>query len=63
LLSSGMNIKDLGLLVVDEGHKFGVKRKERLKLICSEIDVLTLFLFATPIPRTFQMSSNVTEWN
>ena len=61
MLSSGMNIKDLGLLVVDEGHKFGVKRKERLKLICSEIDVLTLF--ATPIPRTFQMSSNVTEWN
>ena len=54
LLSSGMNFKDLGLLVVDEEQRFGVKQKERLKLICSGIDVLTLS--ATPIPRTLQMS-------
>eukprot|EP00979_Chaetoceros_neogracilis_P002974 scaffold500_cov210-Chaetoceros_neogracile.AAC.2 len=54
LLSSGMEFKDLGLLVVDEEQRFGVKQKERLKLICSGIDVLTLS--ATPIPRTLQMS-------
>ena len=54
LLSSGMNFKDLGLLVVDEEQRFGVKQKERLKLICNGIDVLTLS--ATPIPRTLQMS-------
>jgi transcription-repair coupling factor (superfamily II helicase) len=54
LLSSGLKFKDLGLLVVDEEQRFGVKQKERLKLICSGIDVLTLS--ATPIPRTLQMS-------
>ena len=54
LLSSGMNFKDLGLLSVDEEERFGVKQKERFKLICSGIDVLTLS--ATPIPRTLQMS-------
>jgi transcription-repair coupling factor len=54
LLSSGLNFKDLGLLVVDEEQRFGVKQKERLKLICDGIDVLTLS--ATPIPRTLQMS-------
>lgn len=54
LLSSGLNYKDLGLLVVDEEQRFGVKQKERLKLICGGIDVLTLS--ATPIPRTLQMS-------
>ena len=42
LLSSGLNFKDLGLLVVDEEQRFGVKQKERLKLICNGIDVLTL---------------------
>jgi transcription-repair coupling factor (superfamily II helicase) len=54
LLSKGMHFKDLGLLVVDEEQRFGVKQKERLKLICDGIDVLTLS--ATPIPRTLQMS-------
>ena len=54
LLSSGLEFKDLGLLVVDEEQRFGVKQKERLKLICNGVDVLTLS--ATPIPRTLQMS-------
>jgi transcription-repair coupling factor (superfamily II helicase) len=54
LLSNDLQFKDLGLLVVDEEQRFGVKQKERLKLICSGIDVLTLS--ATPIPRTLQMS-------
>jgi transcription-repair coupling factor (superfamily II helicase) len=54
LLSFGIEFKDLGLLVVDEEQRFGVKQKERLKLICNGIDVLTLS--ATPIPRTLQMS-------
>mmetsp|Transcript_5924 Transcript_5924/g.8618 ORF Transcript_5924/g.8618 Transcript_5924/m.8618 type:complete len:1175 (+) Transcript_5924:291-3815(+) len=54
LLSTGMKFNDLGLLVVDEEQRFGVKQKERLKLICNGVDVLTLS--ATPIPRTLQMS-------
>jgi transcription-repair coupling factor (superfamily II helicase) len=54
LLSNDLGYKDLGLLVVDEEQRFGVKQKERLKLICDGIDVLTLS--ATPIPRTLQMS-------
>jgi transcription-repair coupling factor (superfamily II helicase) len=54
LLSKSLKFKDLGLLVVDEEQRFGVKQKERLKLICDGIDVLTLS--ATPIPRTLQMS-------
>ena len=54
LLSKGVTFNDLGLLVVDEEQRFGVKQKERLKLICDGIDVLTLS--ATPIPRTLQMS-------
>ncbi|GAX20856.1 transcription-repair coupling factor [Fistulifera solaris] len=54
LLSNDLKFKNLGLLVVDEEQRFGVKQKERLKLISSGIDVLTLT--ATPIPRTLQMS-------
>ena len=54
LLSNGMSFKDLGLLTVDEEQRFGVNQKERLKLICNCVDVLTLS--ATPIPRTLQMS-------
>ena len=54
LLANDMAFHDLGLLVVDEEQRFGVKQKERLKLICNGIDVLTLS--ATPIPRTLQMS-------
>jgi len=54
LLGSDLDFKNLGLLVVDEEQRFGVKQKERLKLIFDGIDVLTLS--ATPIPRTLQMS-------
>jgi len=54
LLGSNLNFQNLGLLVVDEEQRFGVKQKERLKLIFDGIDVLTLS--ATPIPRTLQMS-------
>ena len=54
LLSNELKFHDLGLLVIDEEQRFGVKQKEKLKLICSGVDVLTLS--ATPIPRTLQMS-------
>jgi transcription-repair coupling factor (superfamily II helicase) len=54
LLGNDLQFQDLGLLVVDEEQRFGVKQKERLKLICNGVDVLTLS--ATPIPRTLQMS-------
>jgi len=54
LLSKDLKFHDLGLLVVDEEQRFGVKQKEKLKLISNGIDVLTLT--ATPIPRTLQMS-------
>src|SRR5262249_57539225 len=46
--------RDLGLLVVDEEHRFGVAHKERLKQLKRSVDVLTLT--ATPIPRTLQMT-------
>jgi len=54
LLSNDIQFKDLGLLIVDEEQRFGVKHKERLKQLKSGIDVLTLT--ATPIPRTLHMS-------
>lgn len=54
LLSKDVEFKDLGLLVVDEEHRFGVKHKERLKQLRLAIDVLTLT--ATPIPRTLHLS-------
>jgi len=54
LLSKDVAFKDLGLLVVDEEHRFGVRHKERLKELRLVIDVLTLT--ATPIPRTLHMS-------
>jgi transcription-repair coupling factor (superfamily II helicase) len=54
ILSSDINFKDLGLLIVDEEQRFGVKHKEKLKNIKRSIDVLTLT--ATPIPRTLHMS-------
>ena len=54
LLSSDVAFKDLGLIVVDEEHRFGVKHKERLKQLRAETDVLTLT--ATPIPRTLHLS-------
>jgi len=54
LLSKDVVFKDLGLLVVDEEHRFGVKHKERLKEFAKSVHVLTLT--ATPIPRTLYMS-------
>ncbi|WP_283601378.1 transcription-repair coupling factor [Ligilactobacillus aviarius] len=54
LLSKDVQFKDLGLLIIDEEQRFGVKHKERLKQLKSTVDVLTLT--ATPIPRTLNMS-------
>ncbi|MBV8050445.1 MAG: transcription-repair coupling factor, partial [Acidobacteriaceae bacterium] len=54
LLSKDIKFADLGLLVVDEEQRFGVRHKERLKQIRKEVDVLTMS--ATPIPRTLHMS-------
>ncbi len=54
ILSSDVEFKDLGLLVIDEEQRFGVKHKEKIKEYKNNIDVLTLS--ATPIPRTLQMS-------
>jgi transcription-repair coupling factor (superfamily II helicase) len=54
LLSPDVLFKDLGLLVVDEEHRFGVRHKERLKALRLTVDVLTLT--ATPIPRTLHLS-------
>lgn len=54
LLSKDVVFSDLGLLVIDEEHRFGVEHKERIKELKSGIDVLSLS--ATPIPRTLQMS-------
>ncbi|HET8714123.1 MAG TPA: transcription-repair coupling factor [Gemmatimonadales bacterium] len=54
LLSPDVTFKDLGLLIVDEEHRFGVRHKERLKALKLSVDVLTLT--ATPIPRTLHLS-------
>lgn len=54
VLSKDIKPKDLGLLVIDEEHKFGVLHKEKIKEYKENVDVLTLT--ATPIPRTLQMS-------
>ncbi|MEE4241058.1 MAG: transcription-repair coupling factor [Desulfopila sp.] len=54
LLSKDVAYKNLGLLIVDEEHRFGVAHKEKIKKIKTEVDILTLT--ATPIPRTLQMS-------
>lgn len=54
LLSSDISFRDLGLLIIDEEQRFGVKHKERLKQMKEQVDVLTLT--ATPIPRTMQMA-------
>jgi transcription-repair coupling factor (superfamily II helicase) len=55
LLQKDLVFKDLGLLIIDEEHRFGVKHKEALKQIKKNIDVLTLS--ATPIPRTLYMAT------
>ena len=54
LLSKDVVFKNLGLLIIDEEHRFGVTHKEKLKKMRAEVDILTLT--ATPIPRTLQMS-------
>jgi transcription-repair coupling factor (superfamily II helicase) len=54
MLQRDVRFKDLGLIVIDEEHKFGVTHKERLKRLRTQVDVMTLS--ATPIPRTLQMS-------
>ncbi len=54
LLSRDVAFKDLGLLVIDEEHRFGVGHKERLKRLRTSVDILTLT--ATPIPRTLSMA-------
>lgn len=54
LLQADVVFKNLGLVIIDEEHRFGVRQKERLKALRAEVDVLTLT--ATPIPRTLAMS-------
>jgi len=54
LLSTDMKYHNLGLLIIDEEHRFGVRQKERLKSLRANVDILTLT--ATPIPRTLNMA-------
>jgi len=54
LLNKEIRYKNLGLLVIDEEHRFGVRQKEQIKSLRAEVDILTLT--ATPIPRTLNMS-------
>ena len=54
ILSKKIQFKDLGLLIIDEEHRFGVKQKEKIRALSAGVDVLTLS--ATPIPRTLHMS-------
>lgn len=54
LLGKDVNFHDLGLLIIDEEHKFGVAHKEKLKALKAGVDILTLT--ATPIPRTLHMA-------
>jgi len=54
LLQANLHWKDLGLLIIDEEHRFGVRHKERIKAMRTDIDIL--ILTATPIPRTLNMA-------
>jgi len=54
LLQSSIKYRELGLVIIDEEHRFGVRQKERFKQLRSKVDILTLT--ATPIPRTLNMS-------
>ena len=54
MLNQDLKFKDLGLLIVDEEQRFGVKHKEKIKALRTDVDVLTLT--ATPVPRTLEMS-------
>mgnify|MGYP002661948496 CR=1 FL=1 len=54
LLQDDVRFKDLGLCIIDEEHRFGVRQKEQIKALRSDVDILTLT--ATPIPRTLNMA-------
>lgn len=54
LLQDDIQFKDLGLLIIDEEHRFGVRQKEKIKRLRSQVDILTLT--ATPIPRTLNIT-------
>jgi len=54
LIQKDVNFKDLGLVIIDEEHRFGVRQKERFKALRADVDILTLT--ATPIPRTLNMA-------
>ncbi|MGF7444234.1 transcription-repair coupling factor, partial [Klebsiella michiganensis] len=54
LLQPDVKLRDLGLLIVDEEHRFGVRHKERIKAMRADVDIVTLT--ATPIPRTLNMA-------
>lgn len=56
LLQKDVSFRDLGLVVIDEEHRFGVKHKEKLKMLRKTVDVLTMS--ATPIPRTLYMATS-----
>ena len=56
LLSGKVKFKNLGLLIIDEEHRFGVRQKEAIKALRAEVDILTMT--ATPIPRTLNMAMN-----
>lgn len=56
LLSPDMKFPNLGLLIIDEEHRFGVRQKEAIKALRAEVDILTMT--ATPIPRTLNMAMN-----
>lgn len=56
LLSSDIHFKKLGLIIIDEEHRFGVRQKEKLKKINAQVDCI--YMSATPIPRTLNMSLN-----
>ncbi|WLD59331.1 transcription-repair coupling factor [Salinispirillum sp. LH 10-3-1] len=60
LLSKDVKFKDLGLLIIDEEHRFGVQQKERIKALRADVDILAMT--ATPIPRTLNMAmSNIRD--
>ncbi|RZN60774.1 transcription-repair coupling factor [Avibacterium paragallinarum] len=56
LIQPEVKFKDLGLLIIDEEHRFGVRQKEKIKQLRANVDILTLT--ATPIPRTLNMAMN-----
>lgn len=54
LVQDDIKFKNLGLVIIDEEHRFGVRQKEQLKRLCANVDILTMT--ATPIPRTLSMA-------